>query len=353
MKTRSETTWLLYCRPGYEQDCASEALRLARQQRLITLEQELPVPGSGYVTVALGDQRLTYHDLIFARQLIRLQYTINNLSERDRITPIVNMVAELPIRHGTAWIECPDSDAGKQLAPFVRRFSPLLEEALRQRECLQDDPALPRLHVFFPDKSKVLIGSSDPENSSNAVMGIIRQHMPAEAPSRSTLKLAEAFEVLMSNEERKRLLRPGMHAVDLGAAPGGWTWQMVKRGMRVTAIDNGAMKGVLAGHHMVQHLRQDGFKFMPQRSVDWLICDMVEQPSKVARLVANWFVQGWCRHAIFNLKLPMKQRLAAVDSALGGIRSMLDEEGINYRLRAKQLYHDRDEVTVFIARTKR
>ena len=65
-----------------------------------------------------------------------------------------------------------------------------------------------------------------------------------------------------------------------------------------------------------------------------------------------WFAAGWCKHAIFNLKLPMKQRVAALDSALGGIRKQLDEEGINYRMMAKQLYHDREEVTVFLTRTK-
>ncbi|MEQ1557276.1 MAG: hypothetical protein ABL915_10855 [Gallionella sp.] len=48
----------------------------------------------------------------------------------------------------------------------------------------------------------------------------------------------------------------------------------------------------------------------------------------------------------------MKQRLSAVDSALGGIRKRLEEEGINYRLSAKQLYHDREEITVFLSKTK-
>ncbi|MGB8518105.1 MAG: 23S rRNA (cytidine(2498)-2'-O)-methyltransferase RlmM, partial [Gallionella sp.] len=140
--------------------------------------------------------------------------------------------------------------------------------------------------------------------------------------------------------------------VDLGAAPGGWTWQMVKRGIRVAAVDNGPMKGVLAKHALVEHLKQDGFKFAPRKAVDWLICDMVEKPAKVAELMGNWFVSGWCKHAIFNLKLPMKQRLGAVDSALGGIKKRLDEEGINYKMSAKQLYHDREEITVFLTRTK-
>jgi len=345
--------WLLYCRPGFEQDCAQEALRQARQQKpIIIAEQPAIIADSGYVVVTLNEQKLNYRELIFTRQLIRLHQIIATLPERDRLTPILDAIAALPGNFGTLWLEVPDTNEGKLLTTFTRRFQPLLENALREQGRLLDDLRATRLHLFFPDKSSVMIGSSDPHNSSDAIMGIARQSMPAEAPSRSAMKLAEAIEVFMDKSEQTRLLRQGMQAVDLGAAPGGWTWQLVKRGIRVTAVDNGPMKGVLATHPLVQHLKQDGFKYAPHRAVDWLVCDMVEKPSRVATLIGAWFVAGWCKHAIFNLKLPMKQRVAALDSALGGIRKQLDEEGINYRMMAKQLYHDRDEVTVYLTRTK-
>jgi 23S rRNA (cytidine2498-2'-O)-methyltransferase len=346
------TYWLLYCRPGFEQDCVQEALRQARQQRPLLGEQPPILADSGYVVVALNGQALNYRELIFARQLIRLHRSIEPLPERDRLTPIVDAIAAQPGTFGTLWLEVPDTNDGKLLSAFTRRFQPLLESALRERGHLQHEPRTARLHIFFPDKNSVLIGSSDPHNSANTIMGIVRQSMPVEAPSRSTMKLAEAIEVFMDRSEQTRLLRQGMQAVDLGAAPGGWTWQLVKRGIRVTAVDNGPMKGVLINHPLVQHLKQDGFKYAPRKAVDWLVCDMVEKPSRVAMLIGNWFAAGWCRHAIFNLKLPMKQRVAALDSALGGIRQRLDEEGINYRMIAKQLYHDREEVTVFLTRIK-
>lgn len=352
MKPKPQSDWLLYCRPGFENDCVVETLRTARRQKPVIAEQPSVQTDSGYVTVALNDQHLSYRELIFARQLIRLHQVIEDLPERDRISPILTAVAELSETFGALWIEVPDTNQGKLLATFTRRFQPLLDAALRKQGILLDNPHMPRLHIFFPDKSNALIGSSDPNNSAPAPMGIVRQQMPPEAPSRSTLKLAEAFEVLMGHGEQARLLRSGMHAVDLGAAPGGWTWQMVKRGIQVTAVDNGPMKGVLAKHAMVQHLKQDGLKYIPRRKVDWLLCDMVDQPSKVAKLVGAWFTQGWCRHAIFNLKLPMKQRVDALDSALSGIRAGMEAEGINFRMNAKQLYHDREEVTVFITRTK-
>ena len=344
--------WLLYCRPGFEQDCAQEAVGQARQQRPVLAEQPDITPDSGYAIVAINEQELTYSGLIFARQLIRLHHTIDDLPERDRLTPILTAIAALPGNFGALWLEVPDTNDGKTLSAFTRRFQPLLETALREQGRLTDDIKLPRLHIFFPDKSSALIGTSDPYNSAASIMGIVRQSMPAEAPSRSTLKLAEAIEVFMDKSEQTRLLRTGMTAVDLGAAPGGWTWQMVRRGIRVTAVDNGPMKGVLAKHPLVEHLQQDGFKFTPRKAVDWLICDMVEKPAKVAELIGNWFAAGWCKHAIFNLKLPMKQRVSALDSALGGIRTRLEMEGISYKMIAKQLYHDREEITVFLSKTK-
>ncbi len=357
------THWLLYCRPGFEQDCAQEALRQARRQKPVIAEQPAIVAESGYVVIALNEQQPDYRELIFTRQLIRLHRTVEHLPERNRLTPILDALSDLPGPFGALWLEVPDTNEGKTLSAFTRRFQPLLGEALRADGRLPSSSvgdglgergmaALPRLHLFFPDKSTALIGRSDPYDSAPWHMGILRQSMPAEAPSRSTLKLAEAIEVFMDKSEQSRLLRQGMTAVDLGAAPGGWTWQLVKRGMRVTAVDNGPMKGVLTQHPLVQHLRQDGFKYAPRKAVDWLVCDMVEKPSRVAELIASWFAASLCRHAIFNLKLPMKQRLAALDGALNGIRARLDEEGINYRMRAKQLYHDREEVTVFLVRTK-
>jgi 23S rRNA (cytidine2498-2'-O)-methyltransferase len=356
MQKPSHTYWLLYCRPGFEQDCAQEALRQAKQQKpIIGVEQLAIVDESGHIVVALNEQALNYRELIFTRQLIHLHRNIATLPERDRLTPILDAIAKLPGTFGTLWLEAPDTNEGKLLSTFTRRFQPLLETALREKGRLQDGAThsqLPRLHIFFPDKNSVMIGTSDPHNSAAAIMGIVRQSMPPEAPSRSTMKLAEAIEVFMDRSEQTRLLRQGMQAVDLGAAPGGWTWQMIKRGIRVTAVDNGPMKGVLANHPLVQHLKQDGFKYAPRKAVDWLVCDMVEKPSKVATLIGAWFAAGWCKHAIFNLKLPMKQRVAALDSALGGIRKQLDEEGINYKMMAKQLYHDREEVTVFLTRTK-
>ena len=174
--------------------------------------------------------------------------------------------------------------------------------------------------------------------------------MPAEAPSRSTLKLYEAWLTLMREDEREKFLTGGLRAVDLGAAPGGWTWQLVQKGMRVTAVDNGAMDARLMDSGMVDHVRADGFNFRPKKAVDWMVCDMVEKPSRIAQLVATWFAEKRCTRAVVNFKLPMKKRFEEWLRVQEIIEERTQEAGVRVGLRAKQLYHDREEVTAFLFR---
>jgi 23S rRNA (cytidine2498-2'-O)-methyltransferase len=156
--------------------------------------------------------------------------------------------------------------------------------------------------------------------------------------------------VFLTEEEQLRLLRPGLHAVDLGAAPGGWTWQLAQRGIRVTAVDNGPMKGSVADDPLVTHLREDGMSWRPRRQVDWLVCDIVLQPIRVAELAARWIADGAARRAIFNLKLPMKKRYDEVKRCEARMREIASHAGVNVDLRLRHLYHDREEVTGYLAR---
>lgn len=334
--------WLLYCRPGFERDCLQET-------QASPLEASVD---SGFL-ILQGKPRLHYDRLTFTRQLITLLAEVSELPDRDRLTPLLAAIPDTPAQFSALWLETPDTNDGKALSGFIKRFQPLLEEKLRASGRMAEDPSLPRLHIFFPDKSRALIGTSDPRNSSIAAMGILRMKMPYEAPSRSVLKLAEAFEVFLSEDEKKQWIKPGMRAVDLGAAPGGWTWHLVSLGMQVEAVDNGPLKGVVADHPSVKHLRLDGFRYRPKHAVDWLVCDMIEQPGRVAALIADWIISGSASRAFFNLKLPMKKRVAALDEALASIREVMDKKGSKYRLKAKQLYHDREEVTVFLTKVKR
>jgi 23S rRNA (cytidine2498-2'-O)-methyltransferase len=206
------------------------------------------------------------------------------------------------------------------------------------------------LHALFADEKTVLLATRDTGTGSDWPMGVPRIRVGGDAPSRSAAKIAEAFLVMLGEELTSQVLVPGQRAVDLGAAPGGWSWWLAGRGMRVIAVDNGPLAPSAHATGMIDHVRSDGFRYRPRGRVEWLVCDMVEQPKRIAQLVAGWLADGAARHALFNLKLPMKKRLAEVAVCREVIEKTLARAGVPHQLVIKQLYHDREEVTALILR---
>jgi 23S rRNA (cytidine2498-2'-O)-methyltransferase len=344
---------LLYCRPGFEKECASEIIAATNQAELSGYINAKPDTGfvlyNQQTTTDINqlNQLIDFSKLVFSRQCIFSLDIIKDLPNDDRITPLINIINELGLTFCDALLETADTNEAKQLSTFCKKFSNPLLKALKNKQLIAESSHW-RLHLFFLDSSSVYIGVSHVANSSNLFMGIPRLRMPRSAPSRSTLKLEEAFKYMLSEDEHAKYLCNGMTAVDLGASPGGWTWQLVNRQLRVIAIDNGKMDQSLLDTGMVEHINADGFKFYPDKPVDWLVCDMVERPLHISRLIARWLVDKQCQYAAFNLKLPMKKRYQAVIECREIIESQLREKHIKFDFRIKQLYHDREEVTCII-----
>ena len=356
---------LAYCRPGFEPELAAELTARAAEREHwghAATERQSGVVRYVCPSAALLERQLAFEELIFARQKLLGLAQLGGLDPSDRITPVLAALdAEREslaaaaggsagaMRFGELVVEHPDSDPGRELAGLARGFGNALRPALRKRGWLtdKDDARKPRLHVLLHAGTQLELAVGRVEDSSAWPGGIPRLRQPPNAPSRSAAKLDEAIHTLLTDEERRTLLRDGLRGADLGAAPGGWTWVLVRAGLRVTAVDNGPLKEPVAGHPQVEHLRADGFRWQPARPLDWMVCDMVEQPRRVAERMAEWFREGWCRNAIFNLKLPMKKRWDETVMCLDLFRA---QAGELKALRARQLYHDREEITVFARR---
>jgi 23S rRNA (cytidine2498-2'-O)-methyltransferase len=339
---------LLYCRPGFEKECTADIIEQAGLLGVYGYVKA--AEGGGFVRfMPQGEgacerlrQNLRFGDLMFARQLLYVFGSDEGLPAEDRLTPLMDMIRTSGLRFSELFLETADTNEAKSISVFLRKFALPLRLSL-EREQLLGNRHLPRLHVFFLSATSVCVGLSNVSDASPWLMGIPRLKFPRGAPSRSTLKLDEAFQVFVQLPDQD--LRPGMTAVDLGAAPGGWTWQLVHRHIRTIAVDNGAMDPALLDSGIVEHLRTDGFRYRPVKPVDWLVCDMVEQPLRIAALMADWLAKGYCRHALFNLKLPMKKRYECVQQSRELIASRLIQANRRYRLEFRQLYHDRAEIT--------
>lgn len=349
----------LYCRTGFENDCAAEIVAKAALHNVSGYCKAKP--DSGYVIFTAGDgsaidalyQQLSLAELVFCRQWFVILDMRNDLPVNDRIKPLLESARLSPYPIDDLMVDTTDTNEGKQLSPLCRKLTPLLTKQLRQMTDAARDtnnPTATTLHVCFLSTHAAYVGYSRKGNAEPWPMGVPRLKFPHQAPSRSTLKLEEAFLRLLSANEQEQLLTPGMSAVDLGAAPGGWTWQLVRRHIHVTAVDNGTMQAELLETGLVEHIRADGFTYQPAQPVDWMVCDIIDRPQRVIERAALWLTAGWCKQTVFNLKLPMKQRYQHTQQCLQYLRDQLEFHKQPYRLACKQLYHDREEVTVFVHR---
>lgn len=117
-------------------------------------------------------------------------------------------------------------------------------------------------------------------------------------PGRAYLKLWEVFTLLGTGP------KPGDLCVDLGSAPGGWTWALGSMGARVFSVDKAALAPHVAAMPEVQHCRGSGFSLDPRHAgaVDWLFSDMICYPDRLLTMIRRWLEHGACRNFVCTLK---------------------------------------------------
>src|SRR5690606_39313564 len=165
-------------------------------------------PGADGAALA---RALPWRSLVFARQKLRLVAELAGIDTRDRVAPIL---AALQVdaggpgpAFGALLVEHPDSDAAKPLAGLARALGNALRPALRKAGLLaaKDDARRKRLHVCLLAGDHLLLAVAEPDDASPWPMGVPRLRLHRDAPSRSALKLEEAFLVLLDDGERVRL----------------------------------------------------------------------------------------------------------------------------------------------------
>jgi 23S rRNA (cytidine2498-2'-O)-methyltransferase len=240
----------------------------------------------------------------------------------------------------------PDSRQGNPLASLAdeldARLERLLAEALPGLRRV-DDKVLRQMPTTYLAQVAVL----DVERFAAGVMhgnrapslakgGRTRVRVVGDLPSRAARKLEEALSWLGVAPG------PGEVCADLGAAPGGWTYVLAERRARVIAVDPAKLRPDIAAKKNVRHVQENAFTFAPDEAVDWLFCDMAWRPLEAAALLAKWGRKHWARILVANIKLPMTKKA----EILARVRTILETEGGWRHVRAKQLYHDRDEITL-------
>lgn len=157
--------------------------------------------------------------------------------------------------------------------------------------------------------------------------------------SRSEFKLLEAIELFGLDLPARGT------ALDLGAAPGGWTRVLRSFEQYVTAVDPGDLDARLANDRGVRHKRMTAEVYLASEPdpFDIIVNDMRMDARDSARLMNSYarllYPHGW---ALMTLKLPEQNREPILDHAFSILRNVYTIAG------ARQLFHNRSEITVWL-----
>ncbi|MBY0516658.1 MAG: hypothetical protein K2P81_07115 [Bacteriovoracaceae bacterium] len=101
--------------------------------------------------------------------------------------------------------------------------------------------------------------------------------LPAEAPSRAWLKAEEAIELSGLD------LKSGDSAIEVGSAPGGAVYALLKRGLHVRAVDPAVMDESLKVFPNYRHIKKPFQELTPEETegVDWWFSDLNLAPGTV------------------------------------------------------------------------
>ncbi|MBN8889576.1 MAG: methyltransferase [Rhodospirillales bacterium 70-18] len=151
-------------------------------------------------------------------------------------------------------------------------------------------------------------------------------------PSRAYLKLWEACTRLGAWP------LPGQTCLDLGAAPGGWTWAIAALGASVAAIDKAPLAPTVAAMPGVTWREGSAFA-LPPEPVDWLFSDIIAYPDRLLTLVRAWIAAEAPGRIVCTLKFQgaTDHAAAAAFAAIPGGQVM-------------HLFHNKHELTFAWAR---
>lgn len=178
--------------------------------------------------------------------------------------------------------------------------------------------------------------------------GLPRLTLAADAPSRAWLKLEQALAWRGWQELDWR----GQTALDLGCAPGGATYALLSRGLRVIGVDTGEMdervyKAAEAHGGEFEHWRIPAGKIdlrsLPAQ-IDLLLCDINLAPTQVLPILERLQRRAPARRLILTLKLNSQALENQADEFINAVRRF--SPGPVY---ATQLAANRREICVTAA----
>jgi 23S rRNA (cytidine2498-2'-O)-methyltransferase len=165
--------------------------------------------------------------------------------------------------------------------------------------------------------------------------GLVPLEEDKAPPSRAYRKLLEAQALLGVR------MGPGHRCIDLGAAPGSWSYVALQQGACVLALDRSPLRDDLMAQPRLTFCTGNAFTFVPPASnqLTWLLCDVIAFPERSLQLLRTWLEKKYCDLFVVTLKFRGPVEHALLQECTQLLRTHCDD----FMLRC--LENNKNEVT--------
>jgi 23S rRNA (cytidine2498-2'-O)-methyltransferase len=131
-------------------------------------------------------------------------------------------------------------------------------------------------------------------------------------PNRAYLKLWEIF----CTQELK--IKPTDCAIEIGAAPGGWSWVLSQYFKKVYTFDRADLAPQIKKISNIEHHIGDAFKIDPEKFEDctWFFSDLICTPEKIYETTQFWLAHSRVKNFICTIKFKGGCDFEAIDKFL-------------------------------------
>ena len=331
------------CRPGFESAVVTElegyGLRMSfRRPGFVSFKTNRPFTANDVRDLSM----------IFPR---RLGLTVGAIAdEADAVARAMTLAAEVG---GRVRVLAREGLLGEDPASLVDDSARRLQRVLDRQHPPPGDPRAPLIEIIRVE------GTGNDDDSSNryvvikAITGLLDCAggtpditVPPESPSRAFRKLEDAVHRFGLD------LGAGDIAVEVGAAPGGVTLALLRRGLQVTAIDQNAIDESVLSSGPVRHLRiaveKIDLKWLPPAT--FLFLDVTQPPRSAMAMLAPVAdaLLPTLRSAVLTLKLGDRITLDEIPHWHGIIRRMFP----GFAIEMAQLPSNKSEISVGLIRRR-
>jgi len=357
-------TWLLTSRPGFERDLYKEAqgkvnVKLAKGFPLTVKQGWLIVEGDFPGRDRKPWRAVTAKTFTFSRAAIYLFAEVEVETAEELLESAVGAALDwrknerMARGYSSVIVQRPETPKGQALTELANKVEVKLEKTLRANG-LMPEPSrgLPRLHLYIASNTLAFVGVSDPHLAAPYPLDISKKTPGGEAPNTSAVELSEALDFFIPQGEHLTRLKAGMRTVNLGALPGGWSWELTRRGLLTTAVDRTELPAPLRASNLLTSVIADNLSYKPEIPVHWLFSDISAPAKLICDLVARWVVEGLLlREALFKLRLTERERTSGIGELLDGIKRRVEKAGAKCQIASKHLYRNKNEVTCHLRLT--